>query len=109
MWNLAGLTFSSSGRIGRSNFCSVSDGYSIRNSSIPEPNPSSERKRCKNVVPVRGLPTSTMGRFARVFANAGKNTWSRAMKIATTVRTKPKNTATKSGMTLMPNVRRSTR
>jgi hypothetical protein len=109
VWNFAGLTFSSSGKIGRSNFCSVSDGYSIRNSSIPEPNPSSERKRCRNVVPVRGLPTSTIGRFARVFANFGKNTWSSAMKIATTVRMKPKKTATNKGMTFTPKVRRSTR
>ena len=44
---------------------------------------------------MRGLPTSTIGRFARVFASRGKNTWSSAIAIATKVRTKPKNTATK--------------
>src|SRR4051812_19467189 len=81
----------------------------MRKSSIPEPNPSSARKRCRNVVPVRGFPTRTMGRLARALARRGKNRWSRAMAIATTVRTIPNTTAMNRGITLTPKVRRNTR
>ena len=76
---------------------------------MPAPKPSSDRKRCRNVVPVRGFPTSTMGRFARVFASFENSRLSSAMASATKVRMKPKKTAMKSGMTLTPNVRRRTR
>ena len=58
---------------------------------------------------MRGLPTSTMGRLARVFRSRGKKTLSSAMASATNVRTHPKSTAMKSGATLTPKVRRSTR